>query len=141
MNVTVKLPQQIHITHIHISIPVRYDEEDISKDFPLRNGDLWEALVNIDTGKIEDWPKNACEQYRLSMKVCDEGTYTLLSDTVPNGVKRFTQVAKLEQQYVPNGVVPGQYGDYVDLHITDGVITNWPKQPNVRAFFGEEDDE
>lgn len=134
MKTTVLRPTEITITHIKLTLPVRYKEEDIPNDFPLRSGDVWQAMVNIDTGVIHDWPKG--KSGTLEMKVCDEGTYTLYSDLVPNGVKRFTEVAKIEQDYVPHGVVPGESGDYVHLTIdANGCITNWPKKPDVSAFF------
>ena len=45
-------------------------------------------------------------------------------------------VGSMEQEYVPHGVVPGEYGDYIHLNIdSDGTIANWPKKPNVKAFF------
>jgi hypothetical protein len=41
--------------------------------------------------------------------------------------------------YVPNDLVPGSYGDYVELSINEeGVITNWPKNPSVDEFFDED---
>lgn len=115
-----------------LELAVRYDDEDISYDFPMRKGDLWKAKVELDTGKIVDWP--AGKSGDLYMKVCDEGTYTLLDDA---GQK----VAAIEQNYVPHGVVPGKYGDYVDLEISeDGTITNWPRKPDLSAFIEGDDD-
>lgn len=33
------------------------------------------------------------------------------------------------------------YGDYVELEIDEnGIITNWPKRPDISAFFGGDDD-
>lgn len=130
MKATIKARKEITITHIRIAVAVRYNEEDIPNDFPLRKGEIWTGTVNIDTGKIEEWPEG--KSGKLAMKVCDEGTYTLL-----NGTK---QIAK-RQDYVPNKVVPGEYGDYIDLEINEhGIITNWPKNPDVAAFFGEEEE-
>ena len=41
-----------------------------------------------------------------------------------------------------HGVVPGEDGDYIILKIAaDGTITNWPKKPDVSAFFGGGDDD
>ena len=80
----------------------------------------------IDTGVIEGWP---CGQKRhMHVKVCDEGLYTLYD-------AEGHQVARLDG-YVPHGVVPGEYGDYVILDIDEnGTITNWPKQPDISEFF------
>ena len=135
MKAIVKRPQEITITHIKIRLPVNYGEEDIPNDFPLRSGDVWEARVNIDTGKIENWPDDPrFRECSLDMKVCDGGTYVLYSYFGDY----WDEIAKQEQEYVPHGVIPGEYGDYVELHIKNGVITNWPEKPDVRVFFGED---
>ena len=45
-------------------------------------------------------------------------------------------VASLHHEYVPLGVVPGAYDDYVSLCIDEnGIIANWPKKPDVSEFF------
>lgn len=132
MKVTKPQPTIIDITHIFIYVPVRYEEEDIPNNFPLRIGDVWAARVNIDTGKIDGWPQG--KSGNLHMKVCDEGSYRLIDKY--NGL-----VASIEQDYVPHGVVPGEGGDYIDLQIdTNGVITNWPKHPDVTAFFRNDEE-
>lgn len=130
MKIQVLKPTEVEITEVHVRLPVRYGEEDIPNDFPLRVGDLWAAAIDIDTGKIHHWPEG--ESGELQMKVTDCGTYELRG---PSG-----RVAIIEENYVPNGVVPGEYGDYVHLKIgPDGVISNWPKKPGVSEFFGEGD--
>ena len=149
MKVTIKVPKEIEVTHILIDVPVEYGEEDIPNDFPLRlqmpplqrttalgkplTNDRWKARVNIDTGKIEGWPADAGAQ-ELYMKVNDAGTYTLLDGVL--------MLKALDREYVPNGVVPGEWGDYIDLKIAaDGTITNWPKKPDLSAFFGGDDED
>lgn len=127
MKATVMMPVEINVDHIIITVPVRYEEEDIPNDFPLRHGDVWSATVDMDTGKIDGWPSG--KSGILSMKVCDEGTYELRSN-------RGERLAMLEGEYVPHGVVPGEYGDYIKLDINEnGFITNWPDRPNVTVFF------
>lgn len=126
----VKIEQEVEISTVNIEVAVRYEEEDIPNDFPLRKGDLWTAKVDIDTGRIQDWPIG--KSGRLSMKVCDEGTYTLLD-------KAGKVIATRAQDYVPNDLIPGEYGDYIDLKIDEqGIITNWPKKPNLSEFFPED---
>jgi hypothetical protein len=91
---------------------------------------MWNATIEIDTGIIVGWPQGTSGEFY--MKVCDEGTYTLL-DYGGN------EIAKIENGYVPNGILPGEYGDYLGLNIdTTGRITNWPKQPNLDAFTNKE---
>lgn len=129
MKFTVTMPVEIEIEYIRLDLPVRYGTDNIPADFPLRNGGIWTATVHLATGQILGWPGGAGS---VEMKVCDEGNYYLL-----DGDKE--EVAKIEQNYVPHGVVPGEYGDYVGLQINaQGVITNWPKRPSVSAFFREE---
>lgn len=117
MKTKVKVETEINVHAIRICVPVRYEEDDIPNDFPLRRGDVWEAVVEMDSGKIQDWPQG--KSGRLAMKVCDEGVYTLLGAAG-------NELAKREQNYVPHGVVPGKYGDYIQLDINaDGIVTNW----------------
>ncbi len=133
MKATIKVEKVVEIRAVLINIAPRYigdsTEDDMPTDFPLLNSAKteWVAKVDIDTGKIEGWP--AGDARKMHVKVCDAGIYTLLD---ANG----EQVAKLENNYVPHGVVPGDYGDYVVLDIdASGLITNWPKSPDISAFF------
>lgn len=135
MKAKVKIETEIEIQLIKMSLHIRHvggDDGDIPEDFPLLTGSTWSASVEIDTGRIVNgWPRGRSEN--LYAKVCDGGVYTLYS---LGGV----EIATLHD-YVPHGVVPGEYGDYVDLKInSEGVITNWPKNPDVSEFF-EGDDE
>ena len=132
MKTTVLKRCEIEINTVRIVVPVRYGEEQIPNNFPRRSGDLWEAFIDIDSGEIAGWPRGVSG--RLSLKVCDEGVYTLLDE---EGLL----VAERHQDYVPHGVVPGRYGDYIDLDIDhDGVIRNWPDEPDVASFFPTEED-
>lgn len=130
MKTTIKVLEEIEIIAVRISVPVLSGEEDIPNDFPLRHEDNWCAEVEMDTGRIVGWPKGKGRS--LSMQVCDGGTYQLI------GKDGFV-IAQVHKDYVPGGVIPTG-GDYIVLEInTDGVITNWPKRPDVSAFFrGEE---
>lgn len=131
MNITVNRPVEVTVTHVHVVLPVRFGEEDIPNDFPLRTGDTWTATINVDTGQIEEWPKG--KDGHLKMKVCDQGVYVLKNIDV--------EVASIDQDYVPNDLIPGSYGDYVDLKIDkEGRITNWPKNPDVSEFFRDSEE-
>lgn len=133
MKHTVKRPQEIEIKFLDINIPVRYEEEDIPNDFPLRNGDQWQAVIDIDTGKIEAWPEGKTGEFY--MKVCDQGCYRLLD-------AERQEVACINEDYVPHGLVPGEYGDYVEMKIdATGTITNWPKSIDIdlSEFFGSDE--
>lgn len=116
--------------YVRMILPVNYGEEDIPNDFPLREGNAWEAEVDIDTGEITDWPVG--KSGNLEMKVCDEGVYVLLD-------YGFEEIASLKG-YVP-AIVPRDGGDYVNLKInSEGIITNWPKgkKASVADFFSED---
>ena len=127
MKQQISVKKEVELTHIEIYVPVRYDDEDIPYDFPLRVNDYWKATVEIDTGIILEWPKG--ETGELYMKVCDEGCYYLFDD-------KGKKIASIEGNYVPHGIVPGEYGDYISLKIDKrGIILNWPENPNVDEFF------
>ena len=115
----------VDITHVKVSLPVWYGDEDMPNDFPMRSGERWSAFINVDTGSIANWPIGKSGNFH--MKVCDSGVYTLYSEN--------REVKKL-QDYVPHGLIPGEYGDYVAFIIDEnGVITNWPKSPDLSGFF------
>lgn len=126
MKVQVTRHIEVDVKAVIIDIPVRYDEEDIPNDFPLREGDRWKATINVETGQIQDWPQGKSGSF--DMKVCDEGTYTLID-------QEGNEVAKIDEDYVPNGLVPGSYGDYVELDIDEnGIVTNWKDHPDFSEF-------
>jgi len=114
IELTVK--QTVEVKFVKICIPLRYGDEDVSYDFPFRNGDKWEALIDLDTGAIQNWPKGVSAN--LQTKVCDEGSYTLLNENKED-------ICFLDGGYVPS-FIPGKYGDYIDLDIDkSGKILNW----------------
>lgn len=126
MKVTVTRPVEMEVDAVRLVLPMRYDDEDMPFEYPFRKDDVWDVIVDMDTGQIRDWPGgHALELYS---KVCDTGSYYLMHG---NEV-----VAKIEEDYVPNELVPGEYGDYVDLQIDEtGKITNWKKKPKLGSFF------
>lgn len=126
MKIKVKREVEKDIKSVIIDIPVRYGEEDIPNDFPHREGDRWKATIDVETGQIQDWPQGKTGSF--DMKVYDEGTYTLID-------QEGNEVAKIDEDYVPNGLVPGSYGDYVEMEINkDGIVTNWPTHPSFHEF-------
>lgn len=133
MKLTVNKPTEIEAAAIRVVAAVRYCEEDIPNDFPFRTGDLWDVTVDIETGKIRDWPELAAE---VHMKVCDEGSYYLLG---ADG----SVLAKIEQDYVPH-CIPERYGDYLEFDIAaDGTVAMWKKycgSVTVREAFFKEDE-
>lgn len=129
MKAIVKIETEIEATDIEMILAVRYGEEDIPNDFPGRDGDTLSLTVEIDTGRIRAFPED--REANINMKVTDCGAYRIYG---PDG----KLLKELVNEYVPHGLVPGEYGDYVNFQIKGGVITNWPKRPNLKDFFPED---
>lgn len=125
---------EIDVKSVVIDVPVIYGDEEIPYDFPLRYGlksERWRAVVDVDFGKIENWPEGK-GTLSMTIKVCDSGTYTLLDQ---NGNR-----LKTIHDYVPNKLIPGEYGDYIKLVINEeGILTNWPKHPSLSDFYESND--
>ena len=118
MKVTMLVEKEFDVTHVALNVAVRYEEEDMPNDYPFRNGDMWCPVIDVNTGKIRNWP-GGTETLNLHMKVCDQGTYRVYAGD--------WEVFAIENDYVP-GFIPGSYGDYIEMQITsNGLITNWPK--------------
>jgi hypothetical protein len=132
MKATLKVPTELEITHVRIAAAVNYDEEEIPNDFPGRKGEMWHAVINVDTGVIRDWPTGRAEKMHLTVKDC--GSYYLMAEG--------REVSRIESDYVPHGLIPGSYGDVIELNIdSTGRVTNWPKHPNLSRFPGFEEEE
>lgn len=130
MKAIIKIEKEVEIKKVKLQVAVRYDDEDIPYDFPLRNGNMWNATIDIDEGRVIDWLKG--EKGNLEMEICDEGSYYLLDEDD-------NVVLSLEQDYVPNKLLPGEYGDYLKLHIDEnGLITNWYSKPSIEDFIDED---
>ena len=131
MKATVKRPVEIDAKFVNIEVAVRYGTEDIPQDFPGRKGDMWYGCIDIDEGRLLDWPNGVAGV--LAMKVTDSGTYELL-----DADREF--IESINQGYVPNELIPGEYGDYIDLQIDDaGMISNWGN-PNLSDFFDSDEE-
>jgi len=131
MKAIIKIEKEVEIKYVKVQVAVRYEEEDIPNDFPLRSGDMWNAIIDIDNGIVMDWPKG--EKGNLEMKICDEGSYYLLDEN-------YNTILSIEEDYVPNKLLPGSYGDYLKLHIGEnGIITNWYSKPSIEDFIEDED--
>ena len=131
MKAIIKVEKEVEIYAVKFSVAVRYDEEDIPNNFPLREGDMWNAIITIDEGRIIGWPEG--QKGHLAMKVCDQGSYYLLD-------ANHNTILSIEEDYVPNKLIPGKYGDYIDLHIgASGLIGNWYSKPSISDFIPNED--
>ena len=131
MKFTTQTPTEykIHtITTITICIPANDDE--IAPNAPMRKDDMWEIDINVDSKSVNNWPTG--ETMNLSACVADSGCYYLKTDTGEI-------ITSLEEEYVPNKLLPGAYGDYLELDIDEyGTINNWLKDANFSDFQPEE---
>lgn len=127
------------ITHIAIHLFLEEYAEEVEQGalpsgplpgLRLHDEDTAELLLRIElaTGRLEGWDESG-EPGRVYLKARDEGTYFLLNS---NGepVERY-------EGYVPHSVVPGSFGDYIDLQIEGGTCTNWPSSIDLAAFRAE----
>jgi hypothetical protein len=120
---------------IEVSAAVRYWEDSLVNGqedsdgslMPRTNGDLWEPVIDLETGQIQDWPQGTTAD--INYKVCDAGEYWLL-----DADKK--RIAKWRSYYVPNKYLChgyDGYGDYIIFNVADdGVISSFEK-PVVNA--------
>lgn len=126
MSYTISVKKEVPVTALKCDIGVRYWEdgvvdgvEDENGDLmPLRVGDDWKPIIDLETGIIRDWPagKTASVHY----KVCDAGVYHLLNEE--------GETVLTKEGYVPSILSPGGsgYGDYVIMDIDEnGKIDGW----------------
>lgn len=133
MKINVTETREKEVSSIRCLVAVRYEEDDMPNDYPHRHGDMWDVTIDIETGQIRDWPNGVAARH-LYMKVCDSGSYYLLT---PDG----SIVAKREEDYVID-CIPQEYGDYIDFRIDDaGKIENWQVTAGdiEESFFNRED--
>lgn len=137
-DVSKRITESVDIRTVVIDIPLDEIEEHMPKlpatvvDAFKLDGDRWRIRVNADTGQIENWPAQE-KVTDIYCKPRDAGTYQLLDAAGKI-------VAEIEGDYVPHGVVPGEDGDYLGMTISEsGIIVNWPKEPDVSAFFENEE--
>ena len=103
--------------------------DDVPDDFPLLDGDCWKAVIDVDTGKIRDWPEG--EERHLFAKVCDAGDYSLFDSD-------FRMYAHKEDSYVPS-MLTRSGSDYIDIKIgTDGIIEGWEEHLNLSEILDAE---
>lgn len=111
---------------------VNGEEDADGSRIPCRDGDDWAPLIDIDEGRICDWPEGVTAD--IHYKVCDDGTYQIRDDS-NNGIRRISG-------YVPSIMCPegDGYGDYVKMKIDGaGKIANW-NSDDLDAFRSDKTD-
>jgi hypothetical protein len=122
---------EVEVDAIGGEVPVEYGEDDIPNDFPGRSGDVLRMVLDLNGGRVLDWPSGRTAD--LCLKVRDGGTYTLLRyDAAADGVRHV--VATLSG-YVPDCIPEG--GDYLEFRVeADGRVSGWnPTVGEVTAAF------
>ncbi|MGI9525904.1 MAG: hypothetical protein ACR2MS_02210 [Weeksellaceae bacterium] len=124
---------------VRVVIPVRYPEDnelngksDENGDLPFLDGEIWSIDIDLDTGKIKDWPSG--NTVVIHDKVNDMGSYYLLDSH--NDVIFSVD----EDSYVPDFLQINDYGfgDYVLFSVEeDGKIYRWPGKDKVMEWFTE----
>ena len=125
MKVTARITKEFEVTAIGITAEVRYWEDATVNGvedtdgalIPLRFGDCWMPIIELDTGRVRDWPEGTTAD--IYYKVCDAGEYELLDGK---------RVVAERSGYVPDmlGVSEPAYGDYIIMKIgADGLIDGW----------------
>jgi len=126
MKVKAQITKEFDVAAIRVMAEVRYWEdgtvngvEDADGSLiPLRLGNCWEPVIELETGRIRDWPEGTTAD--VHYKVCDAGEYELLD-------KNGSLLAE-KHGYVPEFLSVGEagYGDYIILNIgPDGLILGW----------------
>lgn len=129
MNIEITQTKQVDIKVLVVRANVRYWEDatingvaDEEGDLtPLRSGVDWAPCVDVETGKIRDWPTGTVAS--IHFKVCDGFSFWLLD-------KDDEVVYTSEEGYVPKFFCPKEpgCGDYIIMEINkDGVIQDWDK--------------
>jgi len=124
--------KEYDVRYLVLSVVVNYEDEQMPYDFFGRIGDIWKVRIDIDEHVIVGWNRAAAS---VHLKVVDQGCYTLytLEDW---------EVDSIINNYVPNNLIPGSYGDYIELEIDDcGGITNWSDSADFSDFNKSVDNE
>jgi len=121
-----KIIKEVDVKFIWIQFPIDDEEIEEFKDFPKRITNFCELIIDIDEGKIVNWPSGISENVSFCIK--DSGTFELFDC---DGFK----IKATHDGYVPNHLLPGDYGDTLDLDIDEnGKILNWYLHPTLEDF-------
>ena len=135
MEVTIFRPVNVEFNKIETMSFIRYCDDSSWKninsedgwipckkdgsDLPCLAEDYLSITIDIETGTIDNWPKdNNC--YHIFSKVRDK-FYTIIRD------KNTNEVILSYEGYVPSfmAIEDEGYGDYIDFIVENGTIRNW----------------
>ncbi len=138
MKVNLKIAQNYDVKYLKCRIGARYwedsfvngDEDTEGKLIPLRDGDDWCPVVDVESGIILDWPVGTTAE--IHYKSVDDNDFALLDQNK----KEITSI----EGYVIKMMSPKEngYGDYVIMDIDEnGKIQNW--KPSFGDFINSDD--
>lgn len=119
---------------LHVEAEPRYWEdayvngvEDVLGTLiPLKDDKLWKIKIDLEAGKIQDWPEGTTAY--IHYKVCDQGEYWL-ADHAGN------RLFKWYGLYVPDRFLCIDdlgFGDYIIFNVNEkGFIEGW-KKPDLK---------
>jgi hypothetical protein len=128
MKHTILVEKEVDIKYVKIVFPLCCDDQNHEIPQELNDNGTFFAEVEIDTGSIVGFEGDFDTYY----EACDRGDYHLYDSEC-------NLIASIKQNYVPHGLIPGEYGDYVELKVKGGIITNWPKEPDLSEFFEQKE--
>lgn len=117
--------------YVDILIPEDIMEDD-APNFPLKpehieGASFVKITVDIKTAKVINWT-DECGYYELFCKPVDSGIYIIRAEDGK-------ELDRIEEDYVPNKLVPGEWGDYIEMTISkSGYVTNWHNKPSLKEF-------
>ena len=140
MEMVITKREAVQVKYLQVEAGVRYFEDGTVNGqadrneppaMPFVEGGVWRPVIDMDTGKIVDWPEGVTAD--VHYKVCDAGLYILLDESL-------REVYRIDG-YVPDTLCPAGegYGDYIIMKIaSDGQIQNW--SPDLSDFDSQDDD-
>lgn len=89
----------------------------VKKDIGYKESEYFEIIIDLDKGKVINWPKNFT--LITYFKICDDGEYVFL-DKKMNEIVNITK--EYDQYYVPSflSIDDNGYGDYLYITILGG---------------------
>lgn len=142
MKVKIKIEKEVELKNLIVNAEPRYWEDssidgvsssEIGEFFPCKNGDNWQPVIDIESGKILNWDFG--KKAVIHFKTADQCAYSI-SD-INGGI-----VLIKDWSYVPDILCPvgDGFGDYIIMDIDEnGVIDKWEKEKILECFESEDD--
>lgn len=135
MKVKIKTIKEVEVKYLKVDAGVRYWDdatingtEDTNGDLiPLRVGDRWVIVIDVETGIIKNWPTGTVAD--VHYKVCDDGIYHLIDEN--------WNIIITKEGYVPKilDLYRDSYGDYIIMKIdSTGMIKGWENDASLNDF-------